>query len=79
MGGARSTRCVHIDGPSARPKKMSGLKRQQETYISQLRELQKSKPRGQVEENLTLEMSRLESALTLARDDLVSLLVSSLA
>ena len=50
---------------------LAGLKRQQETYISQLRELQKSKPRGQIEENLTAEMSRLESALTLARDDLV--------
>jgi hypothetical protein len=52
----------------------TGFKRQQETYISQLRELQKSKPRGQIEENLSAEMSRLESALTLARDDLVSLL-----
>lgn len=54
--------------------KTAGLKRQQETYISQLRELQKSKPRGQIEENLTAEMSRLESALTLARDDLVGAL-----
>lgn len=49
-----------------------GLRRVQETYISQLRELQKSKPRGQLEENLLAEMSRIESSLTVARDDLVS-------
>ena len=48
-----------------------GLRRVQETYISQLRELQKAKPRGQIEDNLTAEMTRLESSLTVARDDLV--------
>lgn len=76
MGGTRSAGYVQLDADIHEVLRMTsvvGLKRQQETYISQLRELQKSKPRGQIEENLTAEMSRLESALTLARDDLVSL------
>lgn len=76
MGGTRSQR---FDGLPPHPlitfrltwELRLGLKRQQETYISQLRELQKSKPRGQVEENLTAEMTRLEGALSVARDELV--------
>lgn len=38
---------------------------------AQLRELAKQKPRGQTDENLIAEISRLESASTVARDDLV--------
>lgn len=66
--GGKST---HGSGRKWEEQEVQGLKRQQELYISQLRELQKSKPRGQVEESLTAEMSRLESSLTVARDDLV--------
>jgi structural maintenance of chromosome 1 len=36
-----------------------------------LRELSKQKPRGQTDENLLAEISRLEAGLTVARDDLV--------
>lgn len=38
---------------------------------AQLRELSKQKPRGQTDENMIGEISRLESATTVARDDLV--------
>ncbi len=40
--------------------------------MSELRELAKKKPRGKADENLIAELTRLESALTLAKDDLVS-------
>ena len=39
--------------------------------MSELRELAKKKPRGKADENLIGELTRLESALTLAKDDLV--------
>jgi structural maintenance of chromosome 1 len=39
--------------------------------LGQLRELNKSKPRSKGDENLVAEITRLESTLTLARDDLV--------
>ena len=41
--------------------------------MSELRELSKKKPRGKADENLVAELTRLESAITLAKDDLVSL------
>ncbi|KAF9517669.1 hypothetical protein BS47DRAFT_1339193 [Hydnum rufescens UP504] len=65
--GGKST---HGNGRKWEEQEVQGLRRVQETYISQLRELQKAKPRGQVEDNLTAEMARLESSLTVARDDL---------
>lgn len=40
--------------------------------MAQLRELSKQKPRTKTDENLLAELSRLESAITIARDDLVS-------
>ena len=54
-----------------------GLRRQQETYIGRLRDLQKSKPRAQIEESLTAEMSRIESSLNVVKDDLVRVYVLS--
>ena len=41
--------------------------------MNQLHELAKSKPRGKETEVLLAEITRLESALTVARDDLVRL------
>lgn len=48
-----------------------GLTRARDTMLGQLRELNKSKPRSKGDENLVAEITRLESTLTLARDDLV--------
>lgn len=49
-----------------------GLQRVRDALLSQLRDLTKSKPRSQTDENLVAEMTRLESTLTLAKDDLAS-------
>jgi structural maintenance of chromosome 1 len=38
--------------------------------MAELRELSKKKPRGRADENLVAEVTRLESAITLAKDDL---------
>jgi hypothetical protein len=43
--------------------------------MAQLHELNKSKPRGNADENIISEISRLESSITVTRDDLVSLAV----
>lgn len=40
--------------------------------MKQLGELAKQRPRGKTDENLMSEVSRLESTMTVARDDLVS-------
>lgn len=42
--------------------------------MGQLGELQKSKSKGKADENLISEISRLESAITVARDDLVGVI-----
>lgn len=49
----------------------TGLMRVRDGLKAQLRELSKQKPRGQTDENMIGEISRLESATTVARDDLV--------
>jgi hypothetical protein len=49
-----------------------GLYRARDTLMAQLQDLNKSKPRSKVDENLIGEISRLESAITVTRDDLVS-------
>ena len=49
-----------------------GLYRARDTLMTQLQELNKSKPRNQADENLIGEISRLESAITVTRDDFVS-------
>lgn len=50
----------------------TGLIRLRDTLKSQLQELSRSKPRGKADENIIAEIARLESAITLAKDDLVS-------
>ena len=54
------------------PTRGSGLQRARDSLMSELRELSKKKPRGKADENLIAEMTRLESTITLAKDDLVS-------
>ena len=49
----------------------TGLQRVRDKLLSDLRELNKSKPRGSADDNLLAEITRLEPALTIARDDLV--------
>lgn len=44
--------------------------------MARLHELNKSKPRGNADENIISEISRLESSITVTRDDLVSLMPS---
>jgi hypothetical protein len=48
-----------------------GLIRNRESLLSHLKELNKQKPRTKTDENLLAEISRLESLLTVQRDDLV--------
>lgn len=50
-----------------------GLQRVRDSLKARLRELNKQKPRGQTDENLLAEISRLEAGLTVARDDLVGI------
>lgn len=40
--------------------------------MAKMQELNKSKPRGKADENLVAEISRLESCITVTRDDSVS-------
>ncbi|KAG8929596.1 Structural maintenance of chromosomes protein 1, partial [Tulasnella sp. 418] len=51
-------------------KEVAEMRRNQNTLANQLRELTQSKPRNKNDENLINEISRLESALALAKDDL---------
>lgn len=48
-----------------------GLHRVRDSLHSQLSELLKSKPRNKADESLLSEITRLESELVVARDDLV--------
>ncbi|KAG6898016.1 hypothetical protein C0992_007012 [Termitomyces sp. T32_za158] len=65
--GGRST---HNTSKKWDEKDVQGLMRVRDNLKAQLRELAKQKPRGQTDENLIAEISRLESASTVARDDL---------
>ncbi|KAG6915096.1 hypothetical protein DXG01_013475 [Tephrocybe rancida] len=65
--GGRST---HATSKKWDEKDVQGLMRVRDNFKAQLRELAKQKPRGQTDENLIAEISRLESATTVARDDL---------
>ena len=51
----------------------TGLIRVREGLMSQLKELNKQKPRMKTDENLLAEIARLESTLRVQRDDLVCL------
>ncbi|KAJ8594932.1 RecF/RecN/SMC protein [Rhizopogon salebrosus TDB-379] len=51
-------------------KDVQGLTRLRDNLMAQLQELNRSKPRGKADENIIAEITRLESAITVARDDL---------
>ena len=53
-------------------KDLQGLIRQRDSLLSQLRELGKQKPRNKTDDSLIADVTRLESTITMARDDLVS-------
>ncbi|KAF8068609.1 condensin complex subunit SMC1 [Lyophyllum atratum] len=65
--GGRST---HGVGKKWDEKDVQGLMRVRDGLKAQMRELAKQKPRGQTDENLIAEISRLDSVITVARDDL---------
>ena len=46
-----------------------------DSLLSQLRELNKSKPRNNADEALLAEVTRLESSLSLAKEDLVGVYI----
>ena len=48
-----------------------GLTRARDTLLSQQRELHQQRARGKSDESLISEISRLESLMTVAKDDLV--------
>jgi hypothetical protein len=47
-----------------------GLTHLRDNLMAQLQELNRLKPRGKADENIIAEITRLESAITVARDDL---------
>lgn len=47
------------------------MRRTQETLIGQLKEVAQAKPRNKNDDSLTADISRLESELVIARDELV--------
>lgn len=55
-----------------------GLNRLRDSLMAQLGELQKSKSKGKADESLISEISRLESAITVTRDDLVGIVTVSI-
>ncbi|KAF9496421.1 hypothetical protein BDN71DRAFT_747742 [Pleurotus eryngii] len=65
--GGRST---HNSSKKWDEKDVQGLTRVRDGLMAQLRELSKQKPRTKTDENLLAELSRLGSAITIARDDL---------
>ncbi|KAF7352348.1 Structural maintenance of chromosomes protein [Mycena venus] len=65
--GGKST---HNSGKKWDEKDVQGLTKKKDTLMAQLRDLQKQKSRGQTDENLIAEIGRIESATTLAKDDL---------
>ncbi|GJE85341.1 chromosome segregation protein SMC [Phanerochaete sordida] len=67
MTGGRST---HGNGKKWEEKDVQGLQRSRDRLLNDLQELNKNKPRGKADDNLLAEISRLEPALAVARDDL---------
>ena len=48
-----------------------GLLRARDSLLAQMRDLNKSKPRSKSDEGLVAEITRLESSISLAKDELV--------
>ncbi|KIJ62116.1 hypothetical protein HYDPIDRAFT_169279 [Hydnomerulius pinastri MD-312] len=67
MTGGRST---HGSGKKWEEKDVQGLIRLRDNLMAQLQELSRSKPRGKADENIIAEITRLESAITVTKDDL---------
>lgn len=65
--GGRST---HGGGKKWEEKDVQGLTRLRDNLVAQLQELNRSKPRGKADENVIAEITRLESAIAVVRDDL---------
>ncbi|KAJ6561466.1 condensin complex subunit SMC1 [Mycena vulgaris] len=65
--GGKST---HSNDKKWDEKDVQGLMRAKDGLLGQLRELSKQKPRGKTDENLIGDIGRIESATTLAKDDL---------
>ncbi|KAF8525826.1 condensin complex subunit SMC1 [Hysterangium stoloniferum] len=67
--GGRST---HHNNKKWEEKDVQGLHRQRDKLFAELRELNKSKPRGKADENIIAEINRLESSLLIVKDDLTA-------
>ncbi|KAJ7497178.1 condensin complex subunit SMC1 [Mycena latifolia] len=65
--GGKST---HSNDKKWDEKDVQGLIRAKDGLLAQLRDLNKQKPRGKTDENLIGDIGRIESATTLAKDDL---------
>ncbi|KAF8957847.1 condensin complex subunit SMC1 [Flammula alnicola] len=65
--GGRST---HNNNKKWDEKDVQGLIRARDNLLAEQRELSKQKPRGKTDESLISEISRLESTITVAKDDL---------
>ncbi|KAJ7637228.1 hypothetical protein B0H17DRAFT_1107250, partial [Mycena rosella] len=65
--GGKST---HNNDKKWDEKDVQGLVRAKDGLLAQLRDLSKQKPRGKTDENLIGDIGRIESATTLAKDDL---------
>ncbi|KAG1829379.1 hypothetical protein F4604DRAFT_1947703 [Suillus subluteus] len=62
---------THGGGKKWEEKDVQGLTRLRDNFVAQLQELNRSKPRGKADENVIAEITRLESAIAVVRDDLV--------
>ncbi|KAF7984629.1 hypothetical protein HWV62_12853 [Athelia sp. TMB] len=69
MTGGRST---HNNGKKWDEKDVQALHRLRDTLMTTLQDLGKAKPRGKADENLVAEISRLESSITVTKDDLAA-------
>ncbi|KAF9233408.1 hypothetical protein BU15DRAFT_90371 [Melanogaster broomeanus] len=67
MTGGRST---HGSGKKWEEKDVQGLIRLRDNLMAQLQELSRSKPRGKADDNIIAEITRLESAITVTKDDM---------
>ncbi|KAI0084077.1 condensin complex subunit SMC1 [Irpex rosettiformis] len=67
MTGGRST---HGNGKKWDEKDVQGLQRVRDKLLADMQELNKNKPRGKADDMLLAEITRLEPALAVARDDL---------
>ncbi|KAF9231132.1 hypothetical protein BU15DRAFT_68589, partial [Melanogaster broomeanus] len=65
-----SGRSTHGSGKKWEEKDVQGLIRLQDNLMAQLQELSRSKPRGKADDNIIAEITRLDSAITVTKDDM---------